>query len=91
MIGVNNKDLAVGFYNDRHGDSHGYTYDIATNTFSADINDPLAMSTVTAAINNSDEIAGFFKDPAALPTASSTMAASFRPSIRGRLRPSCWG
>jgi hypothetical protein len=62
LIGVNNKDLAVGFYNDRHGDSHGYTYDIVTNTFSADINDPLAMSTVTAAINNSDEIAGFFTD-----------------------------
>jgi hypothetical protein len=62
LIGVNNKDLAVGFYNDRHGDSHGYTYDIATKTFSADINDPLAVSTVTAAINNSDEIAGFFTD-----------------------------
>jgi hypothetical protein len=62
LIGVNNEDLAVGFYNDRHGDSHGYTYNIATNTFSADINDPNAVSTVTAAINNSDEIAGFFTD-----------------------------
>jgi hypothetical protein len=62
LIGVNNKDLAVGFYNDRHGDSHGYTYDIAMNTFSADINDPNAVSTVTAAINNSDEIAGFYTD-----------------------------
>jgi hypothetical protein len=27
LIGVNNADLAVGFYNDKHGDSHGYTYD----------------------------------------------------------------
>jgi hypothetical protein len=62
LIGVNNSDLAVGFYNDSHGDSHGYTFDIATNTFSTDINDPLAVSTVTAAINNSDEIAGFFTD-----------------------------
>ena len=62
LIGVNNRDLAVGFYNDSHGDSHGYTFDIATNTFSTDINDPLAVSTVTAAINNSDEIAGFFTD-----------------------------
>src|SRR5690348_17923888 len=62
LIGVNNSDLAVGFYNDRHGDSHGYTFDIATKTFSADINDPLAVSTVTAAINNSGEIAGFFTD-----------------------------
>jgi hypothetical protein len=62
LIGVNNANLAVGFYNDVHGDSHGYTFDIATKTFSADINDPNAVSTVTAAINNSDEIAGFFTD-----------------------------
>ncbi len=62
LIGVNNEDLAVGFYNDRHGNSHGYTYDIATKTFSADINDPSAVSTVAAAINNSDEIAGFYTD-----------------------------
>ena len=62
LIGVNNANIAVGFYNDSHGNSHGYTYDIATKTFSADINDPLAVSTVTAAINNSDEIAGFYTD-----------------------------
>jgi hypothetical protein len=62
LIGVNNSDLAVGFYNDSHGDSHGYTYNISTNTFSADILFPGAVSTVTAAINNSDEIAGFFTD-----------------------------
>jgi PEP-CTERM motif len=62
LIGVNNSNLAVGFYNDTHGHSHGYTFDIATKIFSADINDPLAVSTVTAAINNSDEIAGFFTD-----------------------------
>ena len=62
LIGVNNSDLAVGFYNDRHGNSHGYTYDIPTNTFSPDILVPGAVSTVTAAINNSDEIAGFFTD-----------------------------
>ena len=62
LIGVNDADLAVGFYNDRHGDSHGYTYNIATNTFSPDIKFPGAVSTVTAAINNSDEIAGFYTD-----------------------------
>jgi len=62
LIGVNNSDLAVGFYNDSHGNSHGYTFDIATKTFSADINFPGAVSTITAAINNSDEIAGFFTD-----------------------------
>jgi hypothetical protein len=60
LIGVNDKDLAVGFYNDSQGDSHGYTYNIPTKTFSADINDPFGVSTVTAAINNSGEIAGFY-------------------------------
>jgi hypothetical protein len=62
LIGVNNENLGVGFYNDIHGDSHGYTYDITTGSFSVDINFPLAMSTVTAAINNADEIAGFYTD-----------------------------
>jgi hypothetical protein len=73
LLGVTNNDLAVGFYNsvgmDGTGDhpvSHGYTYDIATNTFSADINDPNASltngGTVAAAINNSGDIAGFYTD-----------------------------
>jgi hypothetical protein len=73
LLGVTNNGLAVGFYNsvgmDAMGDhavSHGYTYDIATKTFSADINDPSASltngGTVAAAINNSDEVAGFFTD-----------------------------
>jgi hypothetical protein len=62
LIGVNNANLAVGFYNDIHGHSHGYTYDIPTGIFSPDILDPNAISTVTAAINNSDEIAGFYTD-----------------------------
>jgi hypothetical protein len=82
LLGVTNADLAVGFYNsvgmdakgNPHPVSHGYTYDIATKVFSADINDPNAGiptnpnlqpgGTVAAAINNSDEIAGFFTDAA---------------------------
>ena len=59
---MNNANIGVGFYNDKHGESHGYTYDIMTNSFSADINDPNAVSTVAAAINNPEEIAGFFTD-----------------------------
>ncbi len=42
--------------------SHGYTYNINSGTSSADINDPNAVSTVAAAINNSGEIAGFYTD-----------------------------
>jgi PEP-CTERM motif len=74
LLGVTNNDLAVGFYNsvghDATGDhavSHGYTFDIATKTFSANIDDPNASltngGTVAAAINNSKDIAGFFTDP----------------------------
>ena len=73
LLGVTNNDLAVGFYNSvgmdatgNHPVSHGYTYNIATNTFSANIDDPNASltngGTVAAAINNSGEIVGFYKD-----------------------------
>jgi hypothetical protein len=62
LLGVNDFNIAVGFYNDAHGHSHGYTYNIKSGTFSADINDPNAVSTVAAAINNSGEIAGFYTD-----------------------------
>jgi len=62
LIGVNNHDIAVGFYNDAAGNSHGYTYDITTGRFSANIDDPSGVSTVTAAINNRGDIAGFYTD-----------------------------
>ena len=67
LIGVNDHNIAVGFYNDASGNSHGYTYDIKTGKFSANIDDPNANSkapggTVTAAINNKGDIAGFYTD-----------------------------
>jgi hypothetical protein len=62
LMGVNDLNIAVGFYNDAHGNSHGYTYNINTGKFSADINDPNAVSTVSAAINNLGGIAGFYTD-----------------------------
>jgi len=62
LMGVNDHNIAVGFYNDAAGHSHGYTYNINSGTFSADINDPNAVSTVSAAINNLGGIAGFYTD-----------------------------
>ena len=64
LLGVNNSNVAVGFYTDAAGMTHGYTYNIASNTFSANIDDPHAgpMGTTAAAINNSGEIAGFYFD-----------------------------
>lgn len=65
LLGVNGSNIAVGFYVDATGVTHGYTYSIAGKTFSADINDSNAgtgsgQGTTAAAINASGEIAGFY-------------------------------
>ncbi len=63
LLGVNDSNIAVGFYTDAAGVTHGYTYNIGAMTYSPDINDPKAVgSTTAAAINNSGEIAGFYTD-----------------------------
>ncbi len=63
LLGVNDHNVAAGFYTDAAGATHGYTYTIATNAFSANIDDPHAVgNTTAAAINNAGEIAGFYTD-----------------------------
>ena len=65
LLGVNDGNIAVGFFTDAAGDTHGYTYNIASNTFSANIDDPNAVgNTTAAAINNAGQIAGFYTDAA---------------------------
>lgn len=64
LLGVNDSNIAVGFYTDAAGVTHGYTYNIAAHTFSANIDDPHAVNTTAAAINNAGEIAGFYVDAA---------------------------
>jgi hypothetical protein len=63
LLGVNDHDIAVGFYADGRGSDHGYTYDIATKTFTT-VPVTGASSVVAAAINNSGSIAGFFSNRA---------------------------
>ena len=59
LLGVNDQDVAVGFYNDANGNSHGYTFGIHGGWFHrVTING--ASSVTAAAINNSDDVAGFF-------------------------------
>jgi hypothetical protein len=77
LIGVNDSKIAVGFYIDASGLSHGYTYEIKSGAFSANIDDPSAISggivvgsTVRAAINNKGDIAGFYTDTGPTNTAS---------------------
>jgi hypothetical protein len=64
LLGVNDQNVAVGFYVDAAGATHGYTYTIgAVNPFSANIDDPNGVgATTAAAINNAGEIAGFYTD-----------------------------
>ena len=65
LLGVNDSNVAVGFYTDAAGATHGYTYNIGSMTFSANIDDPNAAgNTTAAAINNAGEIAGFYADAA---------------------------
>jgi hypothetical protein len=66
LLGVNNSNIAVGFYTDVNGVNHGYTYNISTMAFSLNINDPNANpnmgGTTATAINNQGKIAGFYTD-----------------------------
>jgi hypothetical protein len=63
LLGVNDSNIAVGFYVDSTGATHGYTYNIASTTFSGNIDDPNGVgATTAAAINNAGEIAGFYTD-----------------------------
>jgi hypothetical protein len=65
LLGVNNSNVAVGFYVDAAGATHGYTYNIGSMMFSGNIDDPNGIGATTAtAINNSGEIAGFYTDGA---------------------------
>ena len=65
LLGVNDHDVAVGFYTDAKGNNHGYEYSISGNRFSRvlDPGDPGASLTA-AAINNHGDVAGFYTDPA---------------------------
>ncbi|MGO8886389.1 MAG: hypothetical protein ACLQI7_22400 [Streptosporangiaceae bacterium] len=58
LLGVNNSDIAVGFYTDSKGNSHGYTYNIRTRRFHR-VTVRGATSLTAAAINSKGSIAGF--------------------------------
>ncbi len=61
LLGVNDTDVAVGFWTDANGNNHGYQVNINTGTFSP-VTDPNApgASLTAAAINNRGDIAGFY-------------------------------
>ena len=64
LLGVNDNDIAAGFYTGNKGNNHGYTYDIRDQRFSQvlDPADP-AASLTAAAINDQGDVAGFYTGP----------------------------
>jgi len=63
LLGVNDSDVAAGFYTDGHGVNHGYTYSIGRHSF-ATVTVPGApgLSLTAAAISNEGDVAGFYTD-----------------------------
>jgi hypothetical protein len=63
LLGVNNHDVAVGFFTNASGLNRGYTYNINTKTFNR-VTVPgasgLGPSLTAAAINNRGDVAGFY-------------------------------
>ena len=65
LLGVNDEDVAVGFYTDAAGNTHGYEYNIATNQYSSVVDPNAPGATLTAAaINGRGDVAGFYTNPA---------------------------
>jgi len=59
LLGVNNHNVAVGFFTKSNGDTQGYLYDINHHRY-VSLSFPGATSTAATAINDSGSIAGFF-------------------------------
>lgn len=59
LLGVNDSDIAVGFYNDSIGNAHGYKYNIRTHHFST-VSIAGAVSLSATGINNHGDVCGFF-------------------------------
>src|SRR5258708_2477634 len=63
LLGGNDRNIAVGFYVDTAGATHGYTYQITANTLSHHIDRPYRVgATTAAAINDHDQIVDFYTD-----------------------------
>jgi hypothetical protein len=58
VLGINNNDNAVGFYNDAGGNAHAFSYLVSTAKYT-EITRPGAVSIAATGINNSDLISGF--------------------------------
>ena len=81
LLGVNDHNVAVGFYNDVNGDTHAYSFDIRRNQFNEIM--PAGISGPTAAaINNRGDVAGFGTDATSDASNGSTVGYLLRPNGR---------
>jgi len=64
LLGVNDHDVAVGFWTDAQGNNHGYEYNINSHRYSTvtDPADPSASLSANA-INNYGDVAGTYTNP----------------------------
>ncbi len=63
LLGVNDQNLAVGFYLDNKGNSHGYLFNINSHKyFSEPLPIPGVTSVTPTGINDPDSVTGFFTD-----------------------------
>lgn len=66
LLGLNDSNIAVGFYNDSAGNAHGYEYNVSSKAFTP-VTPPAsfnAVSVTATGINNGGWISGFFTDTA---------------------------
>ena len=64
LLGVNDNDVAVGFYTDGQGNNHGYEYNINTGRYSTVTYQGAPGASLTAAaINDRGDVAGFYTNP----------------------------
>lgn len=61
LLGVNDSNIAVGFYTDANGNNHAYKFDIRHNRFN-ELTPSGITSPTAAGINNRGDIAGFGTD-----------------------------
>jgi hypothetical protein len=100
LLGVNNHDVAVGFFQKASGNTQGYLYNIRTGRYLT-VPVPGGVSTAATAINDPGSIAGFFTNSAGVtkvfllrhtgqlivlqhPHASTTQALGGQQQRRGR-------
>jgi hypothetical protein len=71
LLGVNDHDVAVGFYTNAQGNNRGYEYNISTRTFTRVLvpgapGGEAGPSLTSAAINNYGDVAGFYAKTSSL-------------------------